>query len=434
MTEPAPADHADAAPDTLAQRPIWALLAGNLISGLGNTFSALAIPWFVLATGGSASETALTVAVGTIPYVLVGILGGAIVDRVGPKRAAVVSDCFSGVATALIPLLHATVGLTFWQLLVLVFLGAFLDGPGSTARQALYPDLIHRAGMHADRANTWFALTTRIAGVLGAPLAGVLIAATGATTLLWLNAASFAIAAAITQLAIPDIRTALAADPAGERVAPLRAYLHDVRDGFRLLLGNRLLLALMASMTLGTVLAEPIYGVILPVYANEVLGSAAQLGLIFGALGAGSIVGNVLFLGIANRLSRGAILIGGFAVRAACFGVFLTMPPWWAIALAIFIGAVALEPCNPMVMSIFQEEVPAGMRGRVFGAQRAVAACAFPLGLMLYGWLLSGIGVERTLLLFVGLNVLVPLAMIAQPHLRHIAKPLPAPVITATTD
>ena len=61
-------------------------------------------------------------------------------------------------------------------------------------------------------------------------------------------------------------------------------------------------------MTVGTLLAEPIYGVILPVYANEILGSAAQLGFIFGALGAGSIVGNILYLAIVDRVPRSAIL------------------------------------------------------------------------------------------------------------------------------
>jgi MFS family permease len=407
-----------------AAKPIWALLIGNLISGLGNTFSSLAIPWFVLATGGGASKTALTVAVGTIPYVLVGIFGGAIIDRVGPKRSAVLSDIFSGVSVALIPLLHATIGLTFWQLLVLVFLGAFLDGPGSSARQALYPELIQHARLTPERANTWFTLTGRIAGVMGAPLAGVLIAATSATTLLWLNAASFAIAAAITIAVIPDLRAApetIATE--GEAVSPLRVYARDVKDGLRAITGNRLLRALIATSTIGSLLAEPIYGVILPVYANEVLGSAAQLGLIFGALGAGSIAGNLLYLAVANRFSRGAIWIGGFAVRAVCFGVFLAMPDWWPIALAIFIGAVALEPCNPMSMSIFQEQVPAGMRGRVFGARTAIAACAFPIGLIVYGQLLTHLGIETTLVIFVAANALVPLSMLALPVLRHIERP-----------
>lgn len=419
------------------QRPLWALLLGNLISGLGNTFSMLAIPWFVLATGGSASQTGLTVAVGTVPYILVGIFGGVIVDRVGPKRTAIVSDICSGVSVALIPLLHVTIGLEFWQLLVLVFLGALLDGPGNTARLALFPDLIQRSGIDQERANTWFTLTVRIAGVLGAPLAGVLIAAFGSTTLLWLNAFSFAIAAVITLVAIPDIRVVPAEVPSaalGTRAAPVRTYLRDVRDGFRFLFGNRLLFALVVTSSLGTLLAEPIYGVILPVYANEVLGSAAQLGFIFGALGAGSIVGNVVYLAIANRFSRGAILIGGYAIRALCFAVFLTSPTWWVIAIAIFIGAVALEPSNPMVMSIYQEQVPANMRGRVFGARYAIAGCAFPVGLVVYGGLLSTIGIEVTLVLFVALNALVPLAMLALPTLRSIPKPKPGAQVVSTFD
>jgi MFS family permease len=399
-------------------------LLGNLISGLGNTFSALAIPWFVLATGGGAGNTALTVAVGTIPYIFVGIFGGAIVDRVGPKRVAVLSDLLSGISTVLIPLLHATIGLTFWQLLVLVFLGAFLDGPGNSARQALYPDLIQRARLDAERANTWFTLTGRIAAVLGAPLAGVLIAATSATALLWLNSISFAIAAVITIVAIPDLRIAARTPSSGgETASPLGAYVRDVRAGLRAITSNRLLRGLIATSTIGSLLAEPIYGVILPVYANEVLGSATQLGLIFGALGAGSIAGNILYLVVANRLPRGAIWIGGFAVRALCFGVFLTMPDWWLIALAIFVGAIALEPANPMMMSIFQEQVPAGMRGRVFGARSAIAACAFPIGLLVYGQLMDQFGIKTTLIIFVALNALVPLSMLATPALRRMEKP-----------
>ncbi len=375
-------------------------------------------------------------AVGTVPYILVGIFGGVIVDRVGPKRTAIVSDIFSGVSVALIPLLHATIGLEFWQLLVLVFLGALLDGPGRTARLALFPDLIHRSGVNQERANTWFTLTTRVSEVLGAPLAGILIAAMGPTALLWMNAVSFALAAGITVVAIPDIRVARTASrPQVEqsgRTAPLRTYIHEVREGFRFLLGNRLLFALVMAGSLGTLLAEPIYGVILPVYANEVLGSAAQLGFIFGALGAGSIVGNVLYLAIANRIPRGVILIGGFTIRALCFAVFLTMPSWWMIALAIFIGAVALEPCNPLTMSIFQEQVPPAMRGRVFGARSAIAAAAFPIGLIVYGGLLSGIGIDPTLALFVAVNALVPLTMLAMPVIRTIPKPAPAPQVVSS--
>ena len=61
--------------------------------------------------------------------------------RLVRKRASIVADVASGVSVALVPLLYHTVGLEFWELLVLVFAGAFLDAPGVTSRQALLPDL-----------------------------------------------------------------------------------------------------------------------------------------------------------------------------------------------------------------------------------------------------------------------------------------------------
>src|SRR5690606_13172823 len=104
----------------------------------------------------------------------------------------------------MIPLLHQTVGLAFWQLLVLVFLGAFFDGPGITARQALFPELAQRANSPLERANTGYALTSRVATVIGQPLAGILIAVFGASNLLWVNAATFAISSLVIRFLVPN--------------------------------------------------------------------------------------------------------------------------------------------------------------------------------------------------------------------------------------
>ncbi|HEU0163408.1 MAG TPA: MFS transporter, partial [Thermomicrobiales bacterium] len=359
------------------------------------------------------------VAVGTIPLVVVGIFGGAIVDRIGYRTASVIADVLSGLSVALIPLLHATTGLSFWQLLVLVFLGSFFDGPGSTARQALYPELAKGTGFTLDRANTGYNLTSRIASLLGTPLAGVLIAVLGPSDLLWVDAVSFACSAAIVLALVPKIPV----EHAMAAVTGLRSYLDDVRSGFRFLLETRFLLTLILFSCLGQLLAEPIYGVILPVYANQVLDSAAELGFIFAALGAGSIVGNLIYAWVGPRFTRSQFLLGGFAVRALGFCVMLTTPDWWVIAAAIFIGAVALEPTNPMFMSLFQEQVPSGMRGRVYGALTAISAGARPTGLVGYGFLMSHMGLHPTLVLFVALNLALAVGMILSPFLRHIPQP-----------
>jgi MFS family permease len=400
------------------QRPVVGLLAANAISQFGNMFSLLAIPWFVLETTGSASQTGITVAVGVIPFVLVGIFGGSIVDRLGYKPSSIVADLLSGLSVLMIPLLYETVGLAFWQLLVLVFLGAMLDGPGITARQALFPEIVESAGMSLDRANAAYNLTRRIAELLGPPAAGILLAVVGPSNLLWINSLSFALSAGIVAFTIPTFPLEQSLDA----VHGLRGYLRDVAEGFRFLRGNQLLLSMLLAMSIGNLIAEPLYAVILPVYANQELGSAAQLGFIFASLGAGSIVGNLLYVYLQPRLSRSAIYLGGFATRAVCMTVLLTMPPWWAIALAIFIGAVGLEPVNPLSMSIYQEQIPAGMRGRIFGASGAIRAISLPLGIVAYGFLMSGIGLERTLQIFVALNLALPAVMAMIPALRRIPK------------
>ncbi len=403
------------------RRPVVALLVANTVSQLGNTFSALAIPWFVLATTGSAGLTGLTVAVGTLPVIVAGIFGGVVVDRLGYRTASVVSDIASGLTTLLIPLLYLTVGLAFWQLLALVFLGALLDGPGQTARLAIYPDIVQRTTLSLDRANALYSTTRRIAGLLGPPLAGALIAVIGPANLLWVNAATFAVSAGIVGLMLPGVDRVVAR--AADGVDGFRSYLGEVREGFRFLFSRSVLVWMIAAFSLGGLIAEPLYAVILPVYANEIYSSALPLGLIFAALGAGSLVGNLVYAAVAPRLSRSVLLFGGFGIRALCFTVLLAVPPWWVIAVAIFVSASVFEPINPMSMSVMQEQVPAGMRGRVFGAVSAVGASTLPLGVLVYGFLMSALGLETTLAIFVAVNVALPLAMLLLPSLRDIPRP-----------
>jgi MFS family permease len=411
-----------------AGRPVIWLLIANTVSQIGNSFSMLAIPWFVLETTGSASRTGITVAVGVAPMIIAGLFGGAIVDRLGYRQSSVVSDVLSGISVLLIPLLHQTVGLGYGQLLALVILGAVLDAPGRSARTALFPEIVQLTSMPLERANALYQVTGRIANLLAPPMAGVLIAVMGPANLLWLDAATFAVSAAIVAMCVPPppVQAALGA------IGGVRGYLRDIADGFRFLHGSTFLFWMLVAFSVGSLVAEPLYSVILPVYANEVLDSPVALGFIFSALGIGSLVGNLLYVTIGMRLSRSTILLGGFAVRGLAFAVMLTMPPWWVIAAAIFIGAVALEPINPMTMTVFQEQVPTGMRGRVLGVQGAIASATLPVGIIIYGFLMSAIGMQATLVLFVAVNCAFPIWMATVPHLRGIARPSPATALDET--
>src|SRR5690606_26346894 len=115
--------------------------------------------------------------------------------RMGLIRCSVIADIASCLAVAAIPLLHLTIGLDIWRLMLLAFRGALLDVPGIVARRSMTPELASLAGISLERATTTEQLNTRIAGIGGPLLAGVLIAALGSSTVLWIDAASFIVSA-----------------------------------------------------------------------------------------------------------------------------------------------------------------------------------------------------------------------------------------------
>jgi MFS family permease len=397
------------------RRPLYAMLAANIVSQIGNSLSYIVIPWFVLQLTGSAARMGLTAAAAMVPLVVAGFFGGALVDRLGFKRMSVIADIASSGAVALIPLLHLTIGLEFWQLLALVFLGAVLDSPGMTARTSLYPDLARLAGMRLERANSIWMVSRRLAGLLAAPAGGLLIVVIGASNVLWINAASFVISAALIGLLIPQ-RPA----PAPERAerAERGSYLGELLEGLHFIRGDRLILWMLIVFATGGFLAEPLYSVVLPVYASEVFGSALDLGFMMAALAGGSIAGGIVYGVIGHRLPRRLTYLVGFSVRAATFWVFVTLPSLWVIVLAIVVNAVMLEPSNPLTMTILQERVPDGIRGRVFGTLTALGVAAMPLGMVVYGFLLSSLGLHATLWVLAIVNLALPALILLAPAFR----------------
>ncbi len=293
--------------------PLLALLGANAISLAGSMLTYLALPWFVLATTGSPALTGLTATCQAVAAVVAAIGGGALVDRLGHARTSVVADMASGALVATIPTLSHTVGLAFWQLLALVFARSLCDTPGGTARSALLPDAAARAGLAPERANAWFQAIQRGARLLGAPLAGVLIAVLGPSPVLWIDAATFFASAAIVAGARPAHAPAAPPDP-----EPEGRYLGRVAIGLRFIRRDRVLLALVSTLSLLNGLESPLYGVILPVYARRTFGSALDLGLLMAGVGGGATVGALVFGALGPRLPRRAAPPS--SVRSSCSG------------------------------------------------------------------------------------------------------------------
>jgi MFS family permease len=387
--------------------PLLALLSASAISLAGSTLTWIALPWFVLQTTGSAALTGLAGFFVALPGFVAGVFGGTLVDRLGYKRMSVAADLVSGVAIALAPLLYATVGLPYWQLLALIFVGELLTIPGLTARRSMLPELAAQAAVRLERVNASFESLQHLAVLLGPPLAGVLIVALGAGNVLWLDAASFAASALIVALAIPP-------QASGVRPAAGR-YRDQLVAGLRFLRGDRLLLALAISLGITNFFSNTLLAVILPVYVKTTLGSPTALGLLAAAFGAGALAGAAVYGAVGHRLPRRAIWLAGFLASPVIFWALAMQAP-----LPLLMAAAALEgllggPINPMLVTLRHERIPAEMRGRVFSTFSAISQVASPLGIVLAGLSIEAVGVRSTALTIAAGAQLVTVAMLFIP-------------------
>jgi MFS family permease len=360
--------------------------------------SAIAIPWFVLQTTGSATQTGITGFFTVLPVVLAGFFGGTLVDRLGYKRTSIIADIASGVTTALIPLLYFTIGLEFWQLMVLVFLGALLDAPGSTARSALVPELAEMAQMPLERATSLIHIIERSARLVGAPLSGLLIALIGTENVLWLDAASFFISAGIIAVTI-QVHQPLGQEPK----EPGGRYFDELREGLRFIFNDKLMLAIVVMIMATNFLDAVFGGVVQPVFVKQVYGRALDLGLLIAANGGGAVIGALIFSAIGPRLPRHTVFVFGFVLTSLKFFLYAAYPPLWVALLFVLISSMGAGPLNPIIGAVEYERVPKNMRGRVGGAVSAGAWSAMPLGMLIGGVLTEQLGVRPMLL---GLGVI----------------------------
>ncbi len=406
--------------------PIIAFFTGSAISYVGDMFTLLAIPWFVLQTTGSVTQTGITAFFSALPAVFSAFFSSVLVDRLGYKYTSVIGDIASCIVVMLVPLLYYTTGLAFWQLLVLVFLRGLLKSPGVTARRSMVPELAEQAELRLERANAFADGINRVAGLIGAPLAGFLIAVIGTSNLLWLDSTSFAISALLIGIAVPSISSST------KSVESKDSYFKTLREGIQFIQGNSLVLSLVIVIMTTNLIDGAFFSVVEPAYIKHVFNSAVPFGLIIAASGGAAFVGTLLYAAIGHRLPRRLTYGIGYTIGGAldCW-VFLFLPLLPVLIIWQLIAGLAIAPVNPILGTVMQERLPAEMRARVFGTMSAATLAGVPLGTFLSGFVVAWVGLQTTMLAMGAVYLLATLSLLVNPALKKMEKPLP---LSSTVD
>ncbi|HST47666.1 MFS transporter [Jatrophihabitans sp.] len=387
--------------------PFIALLTAATVSQAGTRMSNLAVPWLVLTETGSPVLTGLVGTAEIAPYVVLQILGSPLVDRLGGHRVALVGNLVAGLAMAAIPLAWHTGWQQLWAVLALVFVVGLVRGPADTAAHILLPPVAERAGISIDRATALSEGALRLAGLLGAPAAGVLITVIGPANVVAFDAASFLACAALLLLV-----------PVGAGLTERNGlgYLRQLSEGFGFVRRHPLLRSI-SGMVLFTNLADAaMSGVLLLLWAERHYGSAGRVGVISGVFGAAAVAGTMVMVAIGSRLPRRWTFAVAFLVGGAPRFVVLALPAPFAVVLAVWgLSGLTCGAINPVLGAAEYQVIPRALQARVLATVNALAWAGIPFGALLAGALVEATGLGTAL----AVGAVLYLAATLDPFLRR---------------
>ncbi|MFI9120745.1 MFS transporter [Streptomyces bikiniensis] len=373
------------------------LWAAAVVSRFGDSLRTAALPLLAASLTDDPLLIASVTACGFLPWLLFGLLGGAVADRVDQRRAMravdLVRAALMGAFAVAVALGHAGIAL----LLVLAFALTTLQTLFDNAATALLPAVVPAGALAS--ANARLMTGQQLAGgLLAAPLVPVLLLA-GPAVPYGANAATYVLAA----LLVASLRTGAPGRPPRPAGSTLRA---EIAEGIAALRADRTLRWLCAATTLcnigmGVLLATLVVHVTDGLRAGNG-GYAAALT----AYAAGGVAGGFLARRIAERTGRvRAVLLAG-TVQTGCLVLAGTVP-----LLAASIGALAVfglmgTVWNVQLTTLTQERSPDGMLGRVAAAFRTLAVAGAPLGALLGGAAAAGWGPHAPLLVAAALFAL----------------------------
>jgi MFS family permease len=358
----------------------WALAEG--VSMFGSGVTTVVLPTIVYQATGSASQTGGLFALRVVPYLIFGLVAGAVADRGNRRRLIIGGNVIEGALVATIPIAHALGVLTVTQVYAVGLLSATAFVFSDAAVFGTVPALVGSERIAA--ANGLLSTIQSSADIAGPVMAGVLVAVVGATGAIWIDTASFFVAAAVQSTIKAPFRPPGAAPAAGRLRDQTRAALGFIRR-------NRTIAVLTVSGFANSLAFGIVLSLLVP-YAVEELGipdDDSRIGLLYGAIGVGSLLAGLVFARI-FRDHRVRLLTPGSIAISAALAAALSVSGRWVTAM-VLIAAFSWSITITIVVGITYRQIaaPDHLRSSVNVIARMVSWGGQPFGAALGALLVS---------------------------------------------
>ena len=408
MTASSVAELASRLAPSFAFRDFRLLWVSTLLQSTSMGMNWVVVGWLVFEITDSAFMVGLSSALTMLPFFLLGLVSGAVADRV-ERRTLLIAVTLGGVAVSLVIAVVLIADIAhLWHILALVTVGGCVTAFQMTTRQSLTYDIVGpRLALNGMSLNS---VSMQVGTVVGSLLSGVIISAYGAGgQFLVIGAIYFA--SVVFLLPVSTQRGV----PVGQRPSVTR----NLADYVGIMRTNRILVTLMGLAALTEIFGFT-HMSLLPVIAKDVLGlGPIGLGVMTAIRQIGGIAGLLALSSMGEYRHKGLLM---FALMVA-FGVSLmalvisTNLMHYVAMLTLATGcAMAVDT---LYMTLMQENVPDEQRGRAMGAWTLSIGVA-PVGHLGLGGLAGAVGAP--LALFASGSVLAVASLITAVSLPRIRR------------
>ncbi|MCX7828773.1 MAG: MFS transporter [Thermanaerothrix sp.] len=372
---------------SLRHRNFRLFFTGQAISLTGFWMQRVATGWLVYRLTSSPMALGTVDFAASIPMLFLTPFTGALLDRWDLKSALFACQALCALQALALGALTLTGLISYWHVIVLSLAMGLINSFEMPTRHSLVPHLLD------DRSDLGNALALNsslfnLARLIGPAVAGFAIAKLGEGVCFMANAASYlATLKAITMMRLTHARAK------NEGSSPLR----DMVEGWRYGASNRVIRAVLLTMTVLSFFAFP-YLVMLPAVAKDVLhGDSRTLGFLTSATGVGGITGSLFMasgamgMSLTSLLPRAALAFGGSLMA---FGLSSsTLPSMLSVGAAGFTMVLCLIGANTLLQLTAEDS----KRSRVMGLYILSVMGMGPFGSLIIGGLAKALGVGSAL-------------------------------------